>query len=255
MGENEHMQQEMRITKRLIVYAIISMIVAFLINVNIEMKLVCLDTVWISNELILSIVSGCFTGFLAVILEKIYKYRIDKSIAIILLYYNLYMLYAECYYWICNIKELEADKKLKIPKELFSGKLPLMNCYLSVIRDTDYVCFFKKDTVMEMHENFCINVIYKIEKVFNETKCLEMALNIEEINKLTQEESCGETYRVLHIMSGELQNVCSDVEIFIMEIDKKDKRVDWSRDKRKIVKSYLGLYNFDLKKFFENHSV
>lgn len=56
-------------------------------------------------------------------------------------------------------------------------------------------------------------------------------------------------------MSGELQNVCSDVEIFIMEIDKKDKRVDWSRDKRKIVKGYLGLYNFDLKKFFENHSV
>lgn len=91
MGENEHMQQEMRITKRLIVYAIISMIVAFLINVNIEMKLVCLDTVWISNELILSIVSGCFTGFLAVILEKIYKYRIDKSSAIIRLYYNLYM--------------------------------------------------------------------------------------------------------------------------------------------------------------------
>ena len=142
-----------------------------------------------------------------------------------------------------------------MPENLFSGKMPLMTSYLSMIRNMDYVCFFKKDSVMEMHENFCENNIYKIKEVLDETIYLKIALNEERIKKSKHKESSGEVYRVLHIISGDLQNICRELEIFITEIDKKDRRGDWSRDKWKIANGYLGVYSSDLEKFFKKHCV
>lgn len=89
-----------------------------------------MDKAWISNDMLMNITGGLLAGFTAVVFEKVYKYRLDKEQAIRNLSAYLVMLYAELYYWICNIKELDGDKNVEIPQNLFSGKKPIIDIYL-----------------------------------------------------------------------------------------------------------------------------
>ena len=72
MKEGEEMAQTIKLTKRLILYAGLSLIAMILVNVNMEESILFVDQAWISNDMIMNIVGGLLVGFVAVILEKVY---------------------------------------------------------------------------------------------------------------------------------------------------------------------------------------
>ena len=70
MKEGEHTAQTIKLTKRLMLYAGLSLIAMILVNVNMEESIFFVDQAWISNDMIMNIVGGLLVGFVAVILEK-----------------------------------------------------------------------------------------------------------------------------------------------------------------------------------------
>ena len=131
------MSTEIKITKRLILYAIGLLLVAVIINVNMESHIWVLNSSFISNSLLLTLIGGVCTGITAVIVEKIYKYRLDKRINTFAIFQLSSLLYAELYYWHCNINELNDNREIPIPENIFDNKIPLIRNYINQIASID----------------------------------------------------------------------------------------------------------------------
>ena len=252
MKEGEKMAQTIKLTKRLILYAGLSLIAMILVNVNMEESIFFVDQAWISNDMIMNIVGGLLVGFVAVILEKVYKFKLDKAQALRNLSVYLMLLYGELYYWICNIEELEKDRKLEIPKNLFSGKKPIIESYLWNISRVDYCDFWRKGGMQEKFEMFAKDGIDEIRALQSKMFYLEIALNEKEINVCKNIPYTGDEYKVLHIISDWLQQACDDIEPVLQQIEKEEKNFDWKCQKEKIVENYTGLFTEDLKEFIKN---
>lgn len=190
-----------------------------------------------------------FYGF---ILEKVYKFKLDKAQALRNLSVYLMLLYGELYYWICNIEELEKDRKLEIPKNLFSGKKPIIESYLWNISRVDYCDFWRKGDMQEKFEMFAKDGIDEIRALQSKMFYLEIALNEKEINVCKNIPYTGDEYKVLHIISDWLQQACDDIEPVLQQIEKEEKNFDWKCQKEKIVENYTGLFTEDLKEFIKN---
>ena len=252
MKEGEEMAQTIKLTKRLIVYAGLSLIAMILVNVNMEESILFVDQAWISNDMIMNIVGGLLVGFVAVILEKVYKFKLDKAQALCNLSVYLMLLYGELYYWICDIEELEKDRKLEIPKNLFSSKKQIVDSYLWNISRVDYCDFWRKGDMQEKFETFAKDGIDEIRALQSKMFYLEIALNEKEINVCKNIPYTGDEYKVLHIISDWLQQACDDIEPVLQQIEKEEKNFDWKCQKEKIVENYTGLFTEDLKEFIKN---
>lgn len=252
MKEGEEMAQTIKLTKRLILYAGLSLIAMILVNVNMEESIFFVDQAWISNDMIMNIVGGLLVGLVAVILEKVYKFKLDKAQALRNLSVYLMLLYGELYYWICNIEELEKDRKLEIPKNLFSGKKPIIDSYLWNISRVDYCDFWRKGDMQEKFETFAKDGIDEIRALQSKMFYLEIALNEKEINICKNIPYTGDEYKVLLIISNRIQQACDDIESVLQQIEKEEKNFDWKCQKEKIVENYTGLFAEDLKEFIKN---
>ena len=252
MKEGEEMAQTIKLTKRLIVYAGLSLIAMILVNVNMEESILFVDQAWISNDMIMNIVGGLLVGFVAVILEKVYKFKLDKAQALCNLSVYLMLLYGELYYWICDIEELEKDRKLEIPKNLFSGKKQKIDSYLWNISRVDYCDFWRKGDMQEKFETFAKDGIDEIRALQSKMFYLEIALNEKEINICKNIPYTGDEYKVLLIISNRIQQACDDIESVLQQIEKEEKKFDWKCQKEKIVENYTGLFAEDLKEFIKN---
>lgn len=246
------MCETIKLTKRLMLYAVLSLIAMILINVNIEKNIFFVDKAWISNDMLMNITGGLLAGFTAVVFEKVYKYRLDKTQAIRNLSAYLVMLYAELYYWICNIKELDRDKNVQIPQNLFSGKKPIIDTYLWNISNIDYCEFWHKGNMQKAIEDFVVEGIGKIRILQSKMNYLNIALNEKQINACKNIPYTGNEYKVLHIILCELQQACDNIESILQEIEKIEKQFEWSVQKEKIVEGYIGLYPLNLEEFIRN---
>ena len=71
------MSAEVKLTKWLLLCTIILLIIAVLINLNIENSYIVLDSPFVLNNLALTLVGGVITGITVVIIEKLYRYKIN----------------------------------------------------------------------------------------------------------------------------------------------------------------------------------
>ena len=58
--------------------AVLTLIAAICVNINIETGIITLNTFVLSNNMALTLSSGVCTGVVVVLVEKIYKYYLDK---------------------------------------------------------------------------------------------------------------------------------------------------------------------------------
>lgn len=244
------MEQEIKIIKHLILYGGILLIVALLANFNSEKMYISINSPIVSNNLVLTLAGGICTGITAVLLEKIFKYRLDKSNIIKSMYCDAVMIYSEMYYWMRNVEELCNDRNLPIPENLFSNNLPMVNSYICRLRCYDYSCFGKRDSVEKAHDAFKQKDLKDINDVFSCMNYYGIAITQSKINELdTGIKNKDDIYRVLTILDNKL--ICCEerIENLIKELDKADRTLSWEKDKDMIINGYYGIYGKTLEEF------
>lgn len=247
------MEQEIKIIKRLILYGGILLVVALLANINSEKTYIAINSPIVSNNLVLTLAGGICTGITAVLLEKIFKYRLDKSNIIKNMYYDAVMIYSELYYWSRNAEELCSNRKLPIPENLFSNNLPLVNSYICRLRCCDYSCFGKRDSVGEALDIFKQKDLQGINDVFSCMNYFRIAIAQSKINELeTGVRNKDDIYRVLTILDNMLICCEEGIENLIKELDKADTTLRWEKDKEVIINGYFGVYGKSLEEFIGN---
>ena len=248
------MQQEIKIIKRLILYGILMLAVSILVNVNSEKMYIQINSPLISNNLALTLLGGVCTGIIAVLFEKIYAYHLNRLAITRSIYIDAIRLYAEIHYWICNIKELIADRNIGVPTNLFSHKLPEVNAYINKLKSYDYCNFLRKDSVNKAYEVFREQDSNAILCVLSKIYYLPIAINqskIDEIQKNIQ--SKDYIYKVLSILENQLLLCEERIENLIDEVSKNGKLLDWDKDKSIILKGYNGVYAQSLEDFINEN--
>ena len=238
-----------------------------------EIFVVQLNSVLVSNNLLLALLTGAFTGIIAVLIEKIYLYRVHKNTLREWLYGQACMLYAEIYYWHCNIEELQDDKTKAIPPNLFSNKINMVTGILLNIVYTDYAVLFGTDNLLLEHTTFKTSDWIKIKRILDEHIYLDIALKTAELKCLNNKAECLENqlatgiseeiynvkkdyslvYATLKAYNTKLKNVVTRLDEYIVALQKDNPRkYDWERDKKRVHSGYIGIYTCSLDEFIRN---
>ncbi len=250
------MSTEIKITKRLILYAIGLLLVAVIINVNMESHIWVLNSSFISNSLLLTLIGGVCTGLTAVIVEKIYKYRLDKRINTFAIFQLSSLLYAELYYWHCNINELNDNREIPIPENIFDNKIPLIRNYINQIASIDYCVFWGKDKLMVEQGAFKSTYFGQINKMLLDLGYFSRGILENRIEKLKGNmENLTDEYQVLQILDKSILQCMEIVDSYIGVIQIKDLQNSWEQQKKYLEGNYLGIYSVGkTKEFVERNS-
>lgn len=248
------MTQQVKVLKRLIWWAIGTAVIIILINLNVEVKFINVNLPIVSNQLFLAIVEGIFTGIVAVIAEKFYVYKLNKREVIEKLYDYLLVLYAEIYYWQCNINELEKDHKISLPKNLFENKRGYLLQLLDSVRWLDYDSF-QRNELQKSYREFVKSGIPNIKNMIKDTIYFEIEMIQTEIAKNEGTGYISRIYEVLYILNEKFEICRCKIENVLVIIDRLYNKVDWIGDKEIILSSYIGLYNASVKQFIQSSQI
>ena len=155
------MSSEIKLTKCLIICVIVLLIIAVLINLNIERQFMVLDSPLVSNNLALTLIGGVITGITAVVIEKFYRYRMTRKFLQKFLWDRAVMLYGEIYHTHRTIENLIGDKNIFLQKQMFSHQVQKIQNLAFEMVNVDYHLFMR-DNLMDVHESFKSNGYYNI---------------------------------------------------------------------------------------------
>lgn len=204
------------------------------------------DYVVIIRELLLAIIGGTIAGVIVELIEKTYKYRIDKRNNIRRIFAYATSLYEEFYFLHCSMLELLQDKRIQIPENLFSNKKMTLYNINNKLFEVDYYTFSKNNEFYKIHMNFRIGGIDLIGKTINETSVFKKACLEMRIKALKKEEnSKNNIYKVLSILDNKFLFVLDLLDKYIKEEQKVDEWNKWEPRRKHIHNSYLGLYSFE----------
>lgn len=239
------MSVNIRIIRWLTVITVITLMAICCVNINIETEIIVLDTILISNNMMMTLLGGICTGLVVVLAEKNYKYHLDKNTYKSYLYNTAVMLYSDFYYVHKNINELLCDKSMKIPKNLFTSRMSVMQNRIWGMANTDYCVFRKKDKFMLVHNDFVRNKFMQLKNRMDQYIYFDIAFTEAEINQLKKIENADENiYKVLKVLDAFTKEAMETIDQYLCAVQNDSpKKFIWTHDKEVIHGSYLGLYN------------
>ncbi len=250
------MKENIILIKKLIVVGLVLLIFLILAEVLLRGLGNDINCLVIVSELLLAIVGGAIAGVIVELIEKIYKYRIDKRNNICNIFVYTTSLYAEFYYLHRSMKELLEDRSIPLPENLFSRKQSSLYNINTKMLNVDYHTFSKKNRFYKIYMNFEFVGIELINKIINETNIFKMACIESKIKEERGENNNkGDIYNVLEILDSKFQNILDLLDKFIEEEQKVDEWNKWEVRKKHIHSSYLGIYNFSsVEKYIKENS-
>lgn len=259
------MSSEVKLTKHLIICVIFLLMIAVLINLNIERQFIVLDSPFVSNNLALTLAGGVITGITAVVIEKFYRYRMTRRFLQKFLWDRAVQLYGEIYHTRRNVEDLICNKVNIIQTQIFNNQMMKIKNLAFEIVSVDYHLFVK-DNLMEVHENFRQSGYYSISNIdsilnnldiavleFELAKNLYQALLLENQRYNLQRKIADTTFKekykfyyVLKIFKQELSSYLDLVEPYMKAIQLDDpENYDWDSLKNKtIIPCYTNLDKF-----------
>ena len=142
------------------ILSIILFVITYFINVNIESGFIRLNTIWISNNFILTVFGGVFASTLVVLFCEINKYLINKKNTENQLFYQAMYLYEALFLMLHNILDYQSHPEKQIPENIFDITTQMIKSQVSFLQGIDYSCFKK---IIWLSKNiFCLKKKHSI---------------------------------------------------------------------------------------------
>ena len=157
--------------------SVIVAIIAYIVSVNMEIHFINLRAQWISNEFVLAISSGIFTGFFVMMLCEIYKYiQVKRTTEDFMFFQGMY-LYQALLMEKQDIEEYLANPGVAISGNFLGESARKIQCEVDALDRTDYATFRKdKNELMYKHAQFCTESLCVIRQTLSGPNKLEIAI-------------------------------------------------------------------------------
>lgn len=136
------MREDIKIIKLTGAISIISFLCTYLICINIETSFFSPDSIFVSNNFLLTISGGVLTGAILSLILEIQKYLLDKRQAENTLYNLAFRLYSEFFFMARNMQDHIDNAQMPVSKELLTGRTKSASDLMQAIRNIEYKTFF-----------------------------------------------------------------------------------------------------------------
>lgn len=240
--------------------SLLFLLLAYAVTVNSEIHFIVIDSVWISNDFLITLFGGVFTSMLVVALCEIQKYLSKKASTEEYLFYQGLYLYQSLMQMKIIIKDYLNHCEWNISENLLDESVRMVHCEINAIQSVDYATFIHGDnSLMVAHARFRIEAIPKIQAILQSGIKLKLAIN-ETIRDNLQEQLEQHTYsgnnkfitsdmmRVNRILNNELAMVSSSIALvntYIVVLDNNcNNRFKWDAVKEKFKFSHCKVNTY-----------
>lgn len=157
--------------------SLVILLATYFLSVNMEVKLISLDSVWISNNFLFTVVGGMFVSFFVLLIVELEKYFISKKAVEDSIYCNCAGLYNELIIEFKNIEMYLTNTSEIIPKTVLEYRRQLIEDYNNCLRSLDYKTFNNKNILVKQFNLFKREEIKKNYEHINMCRYLPIAID------------------------------------------------------------------------------
>ena len=248
------MSTSIKVIKFTSILSAVFLVTTYLITVNIENSFISLNTIWISNNFLLTVFGGVFASTLVVLFCEINKYYIDKKNTENQLFYQALYLYQALFLMWHNILDYQSHPTEPIPKNIFDNTTQMIKSQVCYLRTVDYSCI-KKDNVIEKRLiSFKKDTYIKFSSVENGINLIRCAILEEIIDNRIQDRNnpyyiTSSNARVAKVLSKQMGNLAPLLEgigEFLKIIDDNcNNRYNWNKISEMTQNSYISLFSIN----------
>ena len=250
------MSTSIKVIKFTSILSTIFLVITYLITVNIESNFISLNTIWISNNFLLTILGGVFASTLVVLFCEINKYLIDKKNTENQLFYQTLYLYQALFLMQHHILDFQSHPNVQISENIFDNTTNMIKSQVYYLRCVDYSCFKNNNAIEQrliVFKKETFNKFSAIENGMNLIRCaiLEERIDNLKYNKANPEYITPSNERVANVFSKQIGNLIPLIEEigdFLKTIDDNcDNRYGWNNIHEIIQSSYISLFDVKIK--------
>ena len=228
--------------KFLVTLSVVLLLATYCISLNDENRWIVLNTPWLSNSFVFTIVGGTFASMLVVLACELQKYQSIKRQMEDFIFGQLFSLYAQVTIIHYNTRRQLNDTLSPVPSNLidevaYRGKMCITN-----FTTIEYVTFCKDNVIEKQLSQYRGNVGTQINLFLQNTVFLKIAINEDKIALLKQgrdeliTSQNPKTHQTLKKIFDDSCAVLSFIEKSLEVIDKECKmRYHWRELKRSII--------------------
>ncbi len=228
------MRTQIKVIRFAAINSAIFAVFTYLITLNMEIGFLNLDTPWLSNNFALTICGGVFVSLLVMLICEVQKYLLDKKNAEDFLYFHTAYIFAQLHVIKTHLLTCIEDSSRPVPKELLTYTVGIIKNEIALVSNVDYITLTSCQLV-KSYQDFCINVLKRIEYYLNTTNYLSIAVLQDQICNLqifgverTITAQSPNTGKVLHLLCKDIDPLSNEVDTFLLVLDFECKnRYEW----------------------------
>lgn len=248
------MSTSIKVIKFTSILSTIFLIITYLITVNIESNFISLNTIWISNNFLLTVFGGVFASTLVVLFCEINKYLIEKKNTENQLFFQTLYLYQSLFLMQHTILDFQSHPDTQIPENVFDNTTQMIKSQVYFLRGVDYSCFRKKNDIEKRLFSFQTETFQKFTPIENSVNLIRCAIIEEKIDNLKQNKNMidyitSSNTRVAKVLSDQIGNLVpllEEIGEFLKTIDDNcDNRYAWRKIREMTQNSYISLFSIN----------
>lgn len=244
------MSDNIKVIKFTAILSAVFMLITYLITVNMEIHFFEFNTVWFSDNFVLTSCGGISASFFVVFLCEVQKYLSAKSSLEAYLFYHATYLYTALFCMQQNIREYRESKEYAVPDNLLDMRAGMIQAELSVLQNTDYCTFRTHNVLVDLHRKFRSEGAAKINAVVNDCLFLKIALNLARIENARLFGNAGLITsgnqivdKTLAVLEQEVSQALLQADTYLQEIDRYCKnRYNWGAMRTATHSSYVSIF-------------
>ena len=249
------MSTSVKTIRFIVILCIVTLLLTYLISLNIENSFFNLNTTWLSNSFLFALLSGSFASLIVILVCEIQKYYLLKTETGNMIFNQLLALYMQITIIYYNAKRTLNDSKNPVAANLFDSPSNIGKSILNTINTIDYTPLINNNCAKTVCK-FKIDNALKIGAFLNNLSFYKMALSYDKIELIKNilPEVVTSDLQSTHAVLKKIQQDSNTILIYLEELlDAFDKecnnRFNWKDVKKNIIRYeeehvLLNLYDY-----------
>ena len=257
------MRGSVKVIKFTATMSILFLALTYFTTVNIEAHIFELNTIWLSNNLALTVFGGVFASMLVVLICEVQKYITAKASVEEYIFYQALYLYQALFLMQQSICDYQKNTEAHVPDNLLDETSQMIQSEIFALQSADYAPFKQKNLLLTIHQKFCRKTAIEFQPISNGSNAVKIAINTVKINYLKKHNSnrmvtsVDEPLQtVLSIQLGRVSDALEKVDEYLKDIDKYcNQRYDWERQRKQIHSNYVNIFEaWNFEKEFQKET-
>ena len=232
------------------VASIVLIVATYLITVNIENQLLSINSPWISNNFLLTIIGGAFASMLVVLACEIQKFCTMKASTEAFLFFHATQLYVYLFQMQKNAHDYQNHTEKEINETLFDGPLSQAQNELYSILSADYATFSPRNSIMKEHQIVREKLQKNWQPLFSGNNALKIVILEEKISRVelgkdrTITSGVNKVRAVLATHERRSMNAMEIINAYLKAFEKEDKeKYPWFEIKDSMEQAYVSIFD------------